>query len=201
MNNVISIDQEWQILSSLLPNGQFWRNKNNIYSNLGVLVRTFAYIMNKFRIYHKDLSQELIPIHVIRFVDLWEKFLGIPDEDFQNVSNDLNERIKIILIKLFGLQVTTRNEVINLVKLLYPQITQLTIQSGIRRCQFPLQFPIYFFANKTQATRYVFVTINNVENEEHFPLQFPIKFYTPIKTSVRLLLEALMPFSTKVILV
>jgi hypothetical protein len=200
----ITIDQEWKILSSLLPNGQFWRNKNNIDSRLGILLRTFAFILNKFRIYNEDINQELIATKINRFVDLWEKFLGIPDVNFPNISIDLNERIKIILIKLFGLQAVTKSEIINLIKYLYPQVTNIRIQSGRQRGSFPLQFPIYFFANASHATRYIFVNLTideTINSEQHFPLPFPIQFYSSVRSNIKLLLEALMPFSMKIIMI
>lgn len=198
--HIIDINKEKRILASCLPDGQFWSNKNKDGTTLGTLIYSFANVYNIYRYYADEQQQELIVFSVIKYVELWERLFGLPDEIFYNTSS-LDKRIEQIIIKFIGLNCYTKPEVLNLLKILYPQIRDIKITSGSQRASFPIMFPIPFFESITQASGYCYVDIYGVKIGSTFGTgTFPIPFGEGDSSVISKILNLIKPHNIKLII-
>lgn len=199
--NIIDINTEKNILASCLPDGQFWSNKNNIQSKLGSFIFSLAKIYNQYRYYVDDEQKELIVFRCTKYLELWEQLLGLPDGIFTKTTElSFENRLKQILIKLIGLGSYTKPQVLNLLQILYPQITKIIIKSGRERASFPIMFPIPFFESVMQATRYCYVDIYGITPVNTFPLPFPIPFNFDDTALISTILNIIKPHNIKLII-
>lgn len=196
-----SLENEIKILASILPTGQFWRAKNKPGYNIYELIKAFASVYNQFRFYANDQAKEIILTETTQYIELWERLVGIPDEIFTIIPDTLEERIRLVMVKLIGLKSHTQKEILNLLQKIYPEITGLVITSGVDRLTFGNNFPMLFCANRGQANNYIFVKIVGLDTTNTFGSNvFPMPFTSSKIDIIRAILEAVKPFNKTIVI-
>lgn len=194
-----SLENERKILASILPTGQFWRAKNKPGYNIYELIKALASVYNQFRYYLNDKQKELVAPQISQYIELWEQMVGIPDTIFTKIPDTLEERIRLVMIKLVGLKSHTKAEVLNLLQKMYPEITDLRITPGIERMTFGATFPLYFASNRAHTNQYVFIKIVGLDTANTFGNNlFPVPFMSSKIDTVKAILEAVKPFNKRI---
>ena len=159
---MIDIDSQVRAIAGNLYDGAFWQNKNNPDSNLYKFLRAYAISIIYYKSYYSENIKELIIPKVEKYIAEYEQLLGIPDDIFTTVSPVLSERINIVLIKLLGFLCVTKEEIVNLIKIAYPTITNIQVINSNNFGTFGSLFPFPFYANPYQSTNNINYVITGV---------------------------------------
>jgi hypothetical protein len=155
---MIDLESQIKSIASNLYNGKFWEGKDYPESTLYLYLRAIAIAIIQYRGYYEQEIQELIIPRVEKYIADYEKLLGIPDDIFTEVEVDLDKRIAVVLAKLLGMLSVTKNEIKNLLQILYPTITNIDIIPSANYGAFnSLYFPRDFVRNgsSNNITSYV----------------------------------------------
>lgn len=112
-----SVEEHAQSHADYLPTGKRWRAKNIDESNIRKLLRGFGASSKRQEETFNAFWDEMFPDTSTEFLDDFERAVGIPDDCFSGTGT-LEERRRDVIIKLTGLYVTTKQDFIDLAKLL-----------------------------------------------------------------------------------
>lgn len=186
--------QHADALAHYLPGGVLFRAKRVEGSVMRRLLDGLACEMFTAEEFLLTLQNEYIPDTTVKFIEEWERALGIPDECFSNTGT-LDERRRNILAKLASLGVQTEADFISLA-LVFGLV--VTIEQGATGNVFPLGYPITFFGTPKEAFFTIIVSVS-VASEFKFPLDYPLPFGDPEVAILKCLFANLIPINCQVI--
>jgi len=102
-------EQQTDVLAQYLPSGRIYSKKFDDQSNLRKILFGLAAVWLEDRKLLNELFDEYDPETTTKFIEEWEKTVGIPDDCFNNLGTD-EERRKNILLKLTGINTTTKEQ-------------------------------------------------------------------------------------------
>ena len=158
-------------LAKYLPGGKLFTAKNIESKGLYKLLNGLAPELFNANDLLKQYSEEYLPDQTEKFLDEWERALGIPDECFDGVG-DVASRRRDIIVKLSSLGVQTVDDFVTLATLFGVVVN---VFPGLDVFNNPLLVPGVTFYSKA-AARYTVVIAFVLEPSPAFPYEFPILF-------------------------
>jgi hypothetical protein len=190
------IEQYTDSLADYIPGGCMFAAAHIQDTNFRRLLTGLSFELFNANGLLRAYSNGILPDCTVEFIEEWESMLGIPDECFP-ATGDINERRLHIIIKLARMNVTTLQDLQNLLDLLNINVT---LSCGIDHITFPLTFPILFFNTRKDARFTIVATLNDPDCPV-FPLTFPIPFGCNVDDLLRCVLNELRPANTKVLFI
>lgn len=153
--------------AAFLPNDELWAGKKIktaklykfLYGNTKVMKELFEKIGN--------LLLDLNPAESTAFIAEWERALGIPN-DFLPIADTLEQRQKNVLVMLAGIKVETKEDFVNLARLMGYVVDIYTIESR----QYP-PYNIPYFFNSSPPNRFTWVVYGRNIQEAYPPYNIP----------------------------
>tara|TARA_R110001606_G_scaffold87314_3_gene197133 strand:+ start:158 stop:742 length:585 start_codon:yes stop_codon:yes gene_type:complete len=119
--NIQDIEVLTQSFANLLPKGKAFEAKNILESNMRLLLNGLSQETKRATASIYSLASQFIPNLTDSYIEVWEKFLGIPDDCIPiNVTDD--QRRLHIIIKLAYLNLYSKNDYYKLAELLGVEI-------------------------------------------------------------------------------
>jgi len=195
---VNNIDKELAIIISSVPNGKFWEAKNIENTELRKLLSVFA-LANLETIDRIDLLSKQLDIWSAtdETIHYWEKLVGLPDSIFTSIPFNLQDRINLVALKLFGLKIINKTDFINLLEKLFPILigSGWYVNTGLTNIAFPYTFPFTLCSNVSQQANKFYINLPNSINANVFPYTFPFIFTENIGDKIKKVAEYLVPFT------
>ncbi len=102
-------EQQTDILAQYLPSGRIYSRKFDSQSNIRKILLGLGAVWLEDRRLLNELFDEYNPETTTKFIEEWEKTVGIPDDCFDNLGTS-EERRRNILLKLTGINTTTEEQ-------------------------------------------------------------------------------------------
>jgi hypothetical protein len=196
-----NIDKELAILISSVPNGKFWEAKNIENTELRKFLRVFA-LANLETINRVDsLSKQLdIWSATEETISYWEKLVGLPDSIFTFIPTNLQDRINLVVLKLFGFKIVKKTDFINLLEKLFPMLigSGWYIQTGLDNITLPYTLPFVLCSNKSHQANKFYINVPNSINADVLPYTLPFILAENIGEKIKKVAEYLVPFTKTV---
>ena len=130
-------EEQAEVLSSYLPTNDLFGKKNDLTSNLGKFLLGLSPEFRRVREVIRTIRNEYFPETTTNFIENWERQLNIPD-DCIDVSADIEERRKNVMLKLNGVNISTNKEIENM---LAAAGIEAKVQNALDICTLPLTLP------------------------------------------------------------
>jgi len=192
MLNEISLDQQTNILASYLRDDPLYESKNIEGEPLRKILKGLA---TQFLDTRNKINYTVEQYNLTKTTDLiseWESFVGIPDGCIKNTGT-LEQRRLNILLKLAGINATTKKQFENIAKVLGYNID---VETGVDTSTFPMTFPIILMS-PAEAPFIIVVTLDASLKPAGFPLKFPISFTSDVPDILKCLFNKLKPAHCK----
>ena len=158
--NLLDKNDGGHIFAKYLPQGKGWNATNIINSNLFKLINSLTIEDNKFRDYLNQISTQFDITVTEKFIEEWEKQLGIPDQCF-NTDVSLEKRRNQCIAKIKARGVQTVSDLEEIINILGYSATITT-----RFAQDPQSDP-------NISTYELFITFLDTSISTIFPITFP----------------------------
>ncbi len=171
----LSINEQFYLLASHLPQGKFWENCFNDNSNLGKLTKALSMEYYRLGLLTEYIAHDYDIRQVNDCILKWEKSVGIPQECFS--SDRLIEVRRLSIEGLFSnfAGVQTDEDFIR-VGLLYGY--EIEVYPLIDLSGFDMMFPIILINTDKEAKNTIVINlIGTTKYFNDFPIEFPIPFY------------------------
>ena len=123
----------------------------------------------------------------------WETAVGIPDDCFsRNATKE--QRREQVLLKLVGMNATTKEQFIKIADILGYNID---VSNGVDTSTFPLTFP-FLLMDEEEKEFIIVVKILSEPEAETFPLTFPFTLNSDFPEILKCLFEKIKPAHTRV---
>lgn len=182
-------------LAHYLPDGLAFGAKNREGTNLYKLLVGLGCELFRVEAALNTAADEHEITETTLFIEEWERAVGIPDTCLRG-NGTLEERRNHVLLKLAGLNISTREDFIALAAALGFTVT---IEGGTVHGLFPFTFPITFYASEKAARFTMIVTFQGLTGLDQFAFTFPFTFGGAIQNIVRCLFEKLKPANTRIV--
>jgi uncharacterized protein YmfQ (DUF2313 family) len=169
MLNEISLDQQTNILASYLRDDPLYESKNIEGEPLRKILKGLATQFLDTRNKINYAVEQYNPTKTTDLISEWESFVGIPDGCIKNTGT-LEQRRLNILLKLAGINATTKKQFENIAKVLGYNID---VETGVDTSTFPMTFPIILMS-PAEAPFIIVVTLDASLK----PAGFPCLLYT-----------------------
>ncbi len=186
--------EQTNILAQYLRNDRLHAAKNKEGSNLRKVLLGLASQWLRFRDSANDLYHEYDPSQTTKFIEEWEKVVGIPDGCISN-NTTLEKRRLNILLKLAGINATTAKQFENIAAI-FGYI--IKVQNGVDTSTFPLTLP-FVLLSAAEAPFTIVVTLNIADKPQGFPLTFPFTLTSGIPDILLCFFNKLKPANTRVV--
>lgn len=192
-----SIEEYTDSLAGYLPDDPLFLAKKKNGTNLRSLLRGMAWELFRVNGSLSAYASDVIPDETERFIDEWERVVGIPDGCFSGAGT-LEERRRDVLIKLAALGVQTAEDFVGLAAKLGVVVDVVPgSDSGV----FPLGFPVLVFGTAEDARFTLVVSIESpLPLDSSFPYSFPIPFGTKAVGTMRCMFQRLKPANCNLII-
>jgi len=171
----LSINDQFYLLASHLPQGRFWSNCFNEDSNLGKLTKALSMEYYRLGLLTETIAYDYDIQQTDEFILEWEKSVGIPQDCFSQNRSMESRRLSIegLFSNFAGAQT---NEDFIRVGLLYGY--EIEVYSLIDISGFDMMFPIILIETEKEAKNTIVINLTGTTGDsEDFPLEFPIPFY------------------------
>jgi uncharacterized protein YmfQ (DUF2313 family) len=192
MLNEISLDQQTNILASYLRDDPLYESKNIEGEPLRKILKGLATQFLDTRNKINYAVEQYNPTKTTDLISEWESFVGIPDGCIKNTGT-LEQRRLNILLKLAGINATTKKQFENIAKVLGYNID---VETGVDTSTFPMTFPIILMS-PAEAPFIIVVTLDASLKPAGFPLKFPISFTSDVPDILKCLFNKLKPAHCK----
>jgi len=169
-------------LSKYLPHGDLSISASNENADLYKLLYGFSGEMQRVEQKIQILSDNMFPYFANKYLDLWNKFVKIPDSCLSFSDSFYTEElnIKYILSKLFLIDfVYTKQDLIHLAKFLGVIIDDILVGADVGDT-FPLPFPSTFGNYYLNGAFDIIIVYDALPIGDTFPLPFPSEFSNSI---------------------
>ena len=185
--------QQTDVLAGYLPNDRLHALKNKEGSNLRKILIGLATQWGAFRDSVNEVSYEYDPRNTTALIQEWETFVGIPDSCISNTGT-LEQRRKNILLKLAGINATTKKQFENIALILGYNVV---VETGIETSTFPLTLP-FILISAGAAPFTIVVTLDSSLQPSGFPLTLPFILNDGIPDVLLCFFEKLKPANAQI---
>jgi uncharacterized protein YmfQ (DUF2313 family) len=182
------------VLAHYLPGGCLFEAKFFPESQMRALLKAIARENQNIDTLLIDIMDQHSPDKTINFIDNWERVVGIPDSCFKG-TGPIAERITHVLIKLYFQQVVTKQDWIDLAKLLGFDITITSPDTGLG---FAYDFPIELGSPSKERASTIIINVQDTANTGNFVYEFPFSFGPPSNQLLECLFEKIKPAHVKI---
>jgi uncharacterized protein YmfQ (DUF2313 family) len=181
-------EEQAVVLSSYLPANDLFGKKNDLTSNLGKFLLGLSPEFRRVRNVIRTIRNEYFPETTTDFIENWEKQLNIPD-DCIDVSSDIEERRKNVMLKLNAVNVTTNKEIENM---LAAAGIEATVQNALDICTLPLTLPFILVSQEAMPFT-IIITLDASLQPQGFPLTLPFTLSSQAPENIECLLRKYIP--------
>ena len=162
--NPRTIEEQTDVLAQYLRNDRLFLTKNDQGSNLRKvllgLASEFIYFRNKIN----EVVDEYDPNQTTQLIEEWENFVGIPDSCISNTGT-LEERRSNILLKLAGINATTKKQFKTIINTLG---FSANVDSAIDVASLPFTLP-FILVSEAEAPFTIIVTLDESLQNDPVP--------------------------------
>lgn len=181
-------EEQAVVLSSYLPANDLFGKKNDLTSGYGKFLLGLSPEFRRVRNVIRTIRTEYFPETTTDFIENWESQLNIPD-DCIDVSSDIEERRKNVMLKLNGINVTTNKEIENM---LAAAGIEATVQNALDINTLPLILPFILVSEEAMPFT-IIITLDASLQPEGFPLTLPFTLSSQAPTNIECLLRKYIP--------
>jgi uncharacterized protein YmfQ (DUF2313 family) len=192
MFSQITLEQQTNILAGYLRDDPLFESKNKEGEPLRKILQGLATQWLDFR---NSLNKVVSEYDLTKTTDLiseWEAFVGIPDGCIKNTGT-LEQRRLNILLKLAGINATTKKQFENIAKVLGYDIT---VETGIDISSLPLSLP-FILIDPAEAPFTIVVSLDSSLKPSGFPLTLPFLLGSDVPDVLNCLFNKLKPAHCK----
>jgi len=193
------IQEHISFINQALGNNGVWKAKNFSNSNLASLLASIATVHAKIEIFSNEYFNQLnIYNATINTIDIWEKYVGIPDNVFtKTITLGIQDRIKQVVLKLVGFENITLPRLKYILKNIF-DINNVSIKKGSQICSFPVIFGTFHFGTKLESRQDLYINLPSSLASNGFPFTFPFVFSESQKTTIESFIKSLVSFEYNV---
>ena len=181
------LQEQTQILSNNLRGDPLHQAKNIQDSNLYKVLKGLATGFLSYRDFINYVYKEYNPSTTTDLIDMWEGMVGIPDSCIP-IASTIEERRKWVVLKLSGLNITTKAQFERIGQLMGYNIT---VRAGLEASDYLLTLPGITTAKLPFC---ILITLDNSFATGGFPLTFPFTLKeSPVPDSLYCIFNKIKP--------
>ena len=181
-------EEQAEVLSSYLPTNDLFGKKNDLTSNFRRLLLGLSPEFRRVRDVIRTIRNEYFPETTTNFIENWERQLNIPD-DCIDVSADIEERRKNVMLKLNGVNISTNKEIENM---LAAAGIEAKVQNALDICTLPLTLP-FILVSEQEMPFTIIITLDSSLEPQGFPLTLPFTLSSQAPSNIQCLLRKYIP--------
>ena len=181
-------EEQAEVLSSYLPANNLFDKKNDLTSNFGKFLLGLSPEFRRVRDVIRTIRTEYFPETTTDFIENWERQLNIPD-DCIDVSADIEERRKNVMLKLNGVNISTNKEIENM---LAAAGIEAKVQNALDICTLPLTLP-FILVSQQEMPFTIIITLDSSLEPQGFPLTLPFTLSSQAPSNIKCLLRKYIP--------
>jgi uncharacterized protein YmfQ (DUF2313 family) len=189
----ITLDQQADKLAQYLPDSKDFEAKNIEGSQLRKILIGLASEFLRTREQVNYIYDQYDPRATEDMLENWEEMVGIPDDCFsRNATRE--QRREQVLLKLVGMNATTREQFIKIADILGYNIDVL---NGVDYSTFPLTLP-FLLMEDDEKEFIIIIKILSEPEAETFPLTLPFTLNSDFPEILKCLFEKIKPAHTRI---
>ena len=186
--------EQADVLASYLPDNAIFAEKNNLDSNYRKLLNGLAVEFKRLRNVINSIRSDYFPENTTEFIENWETQLNIPDECI-DVSTDITERRNNVMLKLNGVNATTKED---FEAMIAAAGIDATISNAVDQASLPLTLP-FLLVDSDHAPFTIIVNLDASLEPSGLPLTLPFTLSSQAPSNIECLLRKYIPAHCQVI--
>jgi uncharacterized protein YmfQ (DUF2313 family) len=186
--------EQADVLASYLPDNAIFAEKNNLDSNYRKLLNGLALEFKRLRDVINSIRSDYFPENTTEFIENWETQLNIPDECI-DVSTDISERRNNVMLKLNGVNATTKED---FEAMIAAAGIDATISNALDQASLPLTLP-FLLVDSDHAPFTIIVNLDASLEPSGLPLTLPFTLSSQAPSNIECLLKKYIPAHCQVI--
>jgi uncharacterized protein YmfQ (DUF2313 family) len=186
--------EQADVLASYLPDNAIFVEKNNLDSNYRKLLNGLALEFKRLRDVINSIRSDYFPENTTEFIENWETQLNIPDECI-DVSTDISERRNNVMLKLNGVNATTKED---FEAMIAAAGIDATISNALDQASLPLTLP-FLLVDSDHAPFTIIVNLDASLEPSGLPLTLPFTLSSQAPSNIECLLKKYIPAHCQVI--
>jgi len=186
--------EQADVLASYLPDNAIFAEKNNLDSNYRKLLNGLAVEFKRLRNVINSIRSDYFPENTTEFIENWETQLNIPD-DCIDVSTDITERRNNVMLKLNGVNATTKED---FEAMIAAAGIDATISNAVDQASLPLTLP-FLLVDSDDAPFTIIVNLDASLEPSGLPLTLPFTLSSQAPSNIECLLKKYIPAHCQVI--
>ena len=186
--------EQADVLASYLPDNAIFAEKNNLDSNYRKLLNGLAVEFKRLRNVINSIRSDYFPENTTEFIENWETQLNIPDECI-NVSTDISERRNNVMLKLNGVNATTKED---FEAMIAAAGIDATISNAVDQASLPLTLP-FLLVDSDDAPFTIIVNLDASLEPSGLPLTLPFTLSSQAPSNIECLLKKYIPAHCQVL--
>jgi len=186
--------EQADVLASYLPDNAIFAEKNNLDSNYRKLLNGLALEFKRLRNVINSIRSDFFPENTTEFIENWEAQLNIPDECI-DVSTDISERRNNLMLKLNGVNATTKED---FEAMIAAAGIDATISNAVDQASLPLTLP-FLLVDSDHAPFTIIVNLDASLEPSGLPLTLPFTLSSQAPSNIECLLKKYIPAHCQVI--
>ena len=186
--------EQADVLASYLPDNAIFAEKNNLDSNYRKLLNGLALEFKRLRDVINSIRSGYFPENTTEFIENWETQLNIPDECI-DVSTDISERRNNVMLKLNGVNATTKED---FEAMIAAAGIDATISNAVDQASLPLTLP-FLLVDSDHAPFTIIVNLDASLEPSGLPLTLPFTLSSQAPSNIECLLKKYIPAHCQVI--
>ena len=186
--------EQADVLASYLPDNAIFAEKNNLDSNYRKLLNGLAVEFKRLRNVINSIRSDYFPENTTEFIENWETQLNIPDECI-DVSTDISERRNNVMLKLNGVNATTKED---FEAMIAAAGIDATISNAVDQASLPLTLP-FLLVDSDDAPFTIIVNLDASLEPSGLPLTLPFTLSSQAPSNIECLLRKYVPAHCQVI--
>jgi uncharacterized protein YmfQ (DUF2313 family) len=186
--------EQADVLASYLPDNAIFAEKNNLDSNYRKLLNGLAVEFKRLRNVINSIRSDYFPENTTEFIENWETQLNIPD-DCIDVSTDITERRNNVMLKLNGVNATTKED---FEAMIAAAGIDATISNAVDQASLPLTLP-FLLVDSDHAPFTIIVNLDASLEPSGLPLTLPFTLSSQAPSNIECLLRKYIPAHCQVI--
>jgi uncharacterized protein YmfQ (DUF2313 family) len=186
--------EQADVLASYLPDNAIFVEKNNLDSNYRKLLNGLALEFKRIRDVINSIRSDYFPENTTEFIENWEAQLNIPD-DCIDVSTDISERRNNVMLKLNGVNATTKED---FEAMIAAAGIEATISNAVDQASLPLTLP-FLLVDSDHAPFTIIVNLDASLEPSGLPLTLPFTLSSQAPSNIECLLKKYIPAHCQII--
>lgn len=186
--------EQADVLASYLPDNAIFAEKNNLNSNYRKILNGLALEFKRLRDVINSIRSDYFPENTTEFIENWETQLNIPDECI-DVSTDISERRNNVMLKLNGVNATTKED---FEAMIAAAGIDATISNAVDQASLPLTLP-FLLVDSDHAPFTIIVNLDASLEPSGLPLTLPFTLSSQAPSNIECLLKKYIPAHCQVI--